>query len=159
MAVAKLKADKVKLKKPEHLKNNVFEIYSPKIIVIETANTASVDTELILKLPSGAKAFLTSKFKGKKIHELTGNKSLWITVRNESYFDKLTIKKCERLGYLVVQPEGLKIQYEAKKVSRKNIYLQTGKKRGKATGKRRWKQKGGFLNRYDFAYAGRDVVN
>ena len=32
-----------------------------------------------------------------------------------------------------------------------------GKKTGKSTGRR--KQVGGFLNRYDFAYAGRDVVN
>lgn len=51
-----------------------------------------------------------------------------------------------------------------KKVSQKyhqnSIYLnQTGKTHGKATGRRRRKQRGGFLNRYDFAYAGRDVVN
>ena len=32
-----------------------------------------------------------------------------------------------------------------------------GKKTGKSTGRR--KQVGGFLNRYDFAYAGRDTVN
>ena len=25
--------------------------------------------------------------------------------------------------------------------------------------RKRWRQKGGFLNRYDFAYAGGDVVN
>lgn len=32
---------------------------------------------------------------------------------------------------------------------------------GKATGKRRKRprQRGGFLNRHDFAYAGRDIVN
>ena len=33
-----------------------------------------------------------------------------------------------------------------------------GKKTGKSTGRRR-KQVGGFRNRYDFAYAGRDIVN
>ena len=32
-----------------------------------------------------------------------------------------------------------------------------GKKTGKSTGRR--KQVGGFLNRYDFAYTGRDTVN
>ena len=38
-------------------------------------------------------------------------------------------------------------------------YQTTGKKRGSRTGKKRRSQRGGFLNRYDFAYAGRDTVN
>ena len=58
MLVVGLKSDKVGLKKLEHLKNNIFIIYSPKTVVIETENTATVDTELILKLPSEARAFL-----------------------------------------------------------------------------------------------------
>ena len=37
------------------------------------------------------------------------------------------------------------------------ISLKTGKRTGKRTGRK--KQIGGFLNRYDFAYAGRDTVN
>ena len=39
------------------------------------------------------------------------------------------------------------------------VYLRTGTKRGRRTGKKRRRQTGGFLNRYDFAYVGRDVVN
>ena len=41
------------------------------------------------------------------------------------------------------------------------IYPKTGVKNGKNTLKRKRSplQTGGFLNRYDFAYAGRDVVN
>ena len=38
------------------------------------------------------------------------------------------------------------------------ISPKNGTKAGKRSGKKR-KQTGGFLNRYDFAYAGRDVVN
>ena len=38
-------------------------------------------------------------------------------------------------------------------------YQTTGKKRGSRTGEKRRSQRGGFLNRYDFAYAGRDTVN
>ena len=38
------------------------------------------------------------------------------------------------------------------------ISPKNGTKTGKRSGKKR-KQTGGFLNRYDFAYAGRDVVN
>ena len=40
------------------------------------------------------------------------------------------------------------------------IYPKTGSRSGKNTGKeQRRRQTGGFLNRYDFAYAGRDVIN
>ena len=40
------------------------------------------------------------------------------------------------------------------------ISPKNGTKIGKRSGKRRKKkQTGGFLNRYDFAYTGRDVVN
>ena len=38
-------------------------------------------------------------------------------------------------------------------------YQTTDKRRGGCTGKKRRSQTGGFLNRYDFAYAGRDTVN
>ena len=42
------------------------------------------------------------------------------------------------------------------------IYPKTGARIGKSTGKKRnmsWRQAGGFLNRYDFAYAGRGTIN
>ena len=41
------------------------------------------------------------------------------------------------------------------------ISLKNGNKIGKRSGKRKkkTKQMGGFLNRYDFAYTGRDIVN
>ena len=41
------------------------------------------------------------------------------------------------------------------------IYPKTGRSNGKATSRKKKSllQTGGFLNRYDFAYAGRDVVN
>ena len=42
---------------------------------------------------------------------------------------------------------------------RRKVYQKTGNKCGKRTGKKRSRQIGGFLNRYDFAYVGRDTVN
>lgn len=42
---------------------------------------------------------------------------------------------------------------------KQRVYLKTGKKRGGRTGKKRRSQIGGFLNRYDFAYVGRETVN
>ena len=97
---------------------------------------------------------------------------------NESYFDTYKIKKGDVIGYLVVEPEDLKMHYETKekhpsKHPRKKqpgkrniqviIYPKTGRKIGRNTGRKKKKmsrrQTGGFLSRYDFAYTGRDVVN
>ena len=44
-----------------------------------------------------------------------------------------------------------------KKGYRKTTYQKRGT--GKNSGRKRRRQTGGFLSRYDFAYAGRDVVN
>ena len=41
-------------------------------------------------------------------------KRLWITLLNESYFNKYQIKKGEVIGYLVIEPENLKVHYEVK---------------------------------------------
>ena len=46
-----------------------------------------------------------------------------------------------------------------KSQKRRKAYRKTGNKRGNRTGKRRNRQKGWFLNRYDFACARRDNVN
>ena len=97
---------------------------------------------------------------------------------NESYFDTYKIKKGDVIGYLVVEPEDLKMHYETKekhpsKHPRKKqpgkrniqviIYPKTGRQIGRNTGRKKKqmsrRQTGGFLNRYDFSYAGRDVVN
>ena len=59
-----------------------------------------------------------------------------------------------------MEPENLKFKYEKKKGHKGRVaYLRTGKRRGNHTGKKRRRQRGGFVNRYDFAYAGRDTVN
>lgn len=41
----------------------------------------------------------------------------------------------------------------------KRVYQRTGRRRGNNTDKKRKRQTGGFLNIYDFAYAGRDTEN
>ena len=71
---------------------------------------------------------------------------------NKPFEDDIEIKKGQPLGFLVVQPENIKFQYvppKKKKQKRKRRVVYRKQKR----------QTGGFLNRYDFAYAGRDTVN
>ena len=57
---------------------------------------------------------MVTKFTGQKIKQIAGpkKKRLWLTLLNESYFEKQKISKHEHIGYLVVEPETLKIQYE-----------------------------------------------
>ena len=42
---------------------------------------------------------------------------------------------------------------------KKKFYRKTGNKCRRRTGKKTSRQRGGFLSRYDFAYARREVVN
>ena len=83
---------------------------------------------------------------------------------NESYLNNYQIKKGDDIGYLIIEPSDIKICYKKnrKSVKRQNvrltIYPKTGQKNGKTTCKK-IRQAAGFLNRYDFAYAGRDTVN
>ena len=147
MALARLISYNKKLKKPKKSEKNIFTIYLPKKACIERADTLTIDTELVIKLPENTQAYLATKFEGYKIHKIVGpNKErLWITLLNESYFDKHKINKGDVIGYLVVEPEDSKIQYETKKrnrpIRRKNIeiiiYPKAGRSVGRSTGRRK----------------------
>ena len=91
---------------------------------------------------------------------------------NESYFDKYKINKGDVIGYLVVEPEDLKIQYETKEKQPSSWKRRHPDNHLPKDWQKRWKeywqkkkkqmsrrQISDFLNRYDFTYAGRDVVN
>ena len=71
MAVAKLISCRCRIKRPDQFKNNIISIYSPKKVIINVAYTGTIDTELILKLPSESKSFLATKFTGQKLKEIT----------------------------------------------------------------------------------------
>ena len=116
MTLAKLVPCNKKLKQPKQFEGNIFTMYSPKKATVEKADTLTIDTELMLTLPEESKAFLTTKFTGQHIQNITGpvKQRLWITLLNESYFEKYTIDKGDIIGYLVVEPDNLKVQYEAK---------------------------------------------
>ena len=161
-------SEKNNLKKPKRNEKNIFTIYSPKKETIKKADTLSIDTELSIKLPENSTAFLATKFEDQEIIKLTGpsKKRPWIMLLNESYLNNYQIKKGGDIGYLVIEPSEIKIHYEVKqKINQKKkcqviIYPKTGQKNGKTTSrKKKSRQTRGFLNRYDFTYAGRDTVN
>ena len=66
---------------------------------------------------------------------------------NKSFEDYVKTEKGQPLGFLVVEPEKRKEEKEGKKRKRRVLSW------------KRKSQKGGFLNCYDFAYAGRDTGN
>ena len=92
--MATLSIKNSRLKRPTHSKNDILTLYSPKSFYIEKADTRTIDTEIVLDLPEEAAAYLISKFKGQKIETIIGPKiqRLWLTLLNESYFDRHQIK-------------------------------------------------------------------
>ena len=114
--MAKVIITSSKLRTPTRSKNNILTLYSPRSCYIEIANTVAIDTELILDLPKDSTANLVTKFEGQKIKTIVGPKTkrLWLTLLNESYFDKYKTKRGDIIGYLVIELEDLKIQYEKK---------------------------------------------
>ena len=109
--MATLVINNTNLKKPSQTKNNILTLYSPISICIERADTLTIDTELILHLPKDSTTHLVTKFQGQKIKTIVGPKieRLWLTLLNESYFDKHKIKRRDIIGYLVIEPKNLKI--------------------------------------------------
>ena len=90
MVKAKLASCSFNLKRPRKSVGNIITIYSLKKFNIEKAATVTIDTELILEVPEESREFLATKFTGQQIKKTTGpkNKRLWITLLNESYFEK-----------------------------------------------------------------------
>ena len=125
-------------------------------------------------MPEKSTAFLAIKFEGQDIQKFIGpcRKRLWLTLLNQSYSENYQIKKGDVIGYLLLEPDNFNVHYVAKE--------KTSSRRQKKTKYpsnylpkdwwKRWKnyfekkrksrsQTGGFLNRYDFAYAGRNTLN
>ena len=105
-----------KVKTPTRSEKNVLTMYSPRSTYIERSDTLTIDTDLILHLPKDSTAHLVTKFQGQKIKTTVGPKTerLWLMLLSESYFDKYKIKRRDTIGYLVIEPEDLKISYEQK---------------------------------------------
>ena len=93
----------------------------------------TIDTELSIKLPENSNAFLATKFDGKEIQKIigptNGKKRLWITLLNESYFEKYNINKGDVIGYLIIEPNNIKVHNATKektlrrKTKYRNNYL------------------------------------
>ena len=113
----------------------------------------NIDTGIVVFLLEKSLGFVRSKFNSDNICKFFGGQnSLWMEILNKSYGDTIETSMRQILGFLVVEPENLNFQH----------YVQPKKKENndkKSLSSKDKMQTGGFLNRYDFAYTGRDVVN
>ena len=110
---------KYNLKKPQKNEKNIFTLYSPKKAIIEKADTLSIDTEVLIKLPENSSDFVATKFEGKEILRIIGptstKKRLRITLLNESYLNKCQINKVDVIRHLIIEPDNNKTHYEEAK--------------------------------------------
>ena len=145
--------DSFNQKNPKHLQKNVFIIYSTRAVKIEPATGIKIDTEITVFLPQKSRGFITSTLIGNEINKLfQGKHCLWVEVLNKSVEDTAEIKKKQPLGFLVWNL----ITYNFIMYQRKR---KQPKRKFRRTNQRRKRQSGDFQNRYDFSYAGGDVVN
>ena len=86
MIVLKLLSKQIKM--PFRSTENILAIYLPRKYIIPEADTVTVDTEIKIVLTLNTTLFVTTKFKGQKIKEISGpqKKRLRITLLNPSYF-------------------------------------------------------------------------
>ena len=64
------------VKKPQHLQKNIFIIYSPRTVTVETANCVKIDTNITLNLPKKQKHFLHQNSEGTKFVKLITKKGV-----------------------------------------------------------------------------------
>ena len=166
------------LKKLKKYKKDIFTIFSQRKVIIEKADTENIDTEITIKIPKSCTLFVATNFEGQEIQKIIGpcKKRLWLTLLNQSYLEEYLINKGNIIDYIVIDPpNAFKVEYVAKEKPSRQLrqekypdnYLpkdwwKCWKKffeKKKISRRGNFRQTGGFLNRYDFAYVGRDTVS
>ena len=123
MIVLKLLSKQIKM--PFRSRENILAIFSPKKYIIPEADMVPVDTEINIVLPLNTTLYVTRKFKGQKIKEISGrqNKRLKITLLNTSYFQKHGIEKGSVVGYVLSLNCKISIQKHVEKKRLPKRYL------------------------------------
>ena len=112
------------VRNPKHLRKNIFIIYSSKKVKIEPSTCLNIDTEIILPLPEKSNGFVASIFSGDEVNELRQKKQhLQIEILNKSFEDTIEIKRHSPLGFVVIEPEHLKLKHETPKNKKKKYTI------------------------------------
>ena len=112
------------VRNPKHLRKYIFIIYSSKKVKIEPSTCLNIDTEIILPLPEKSNGFVASIFSGDEVNELRQKKQrLQIEILNKSFEDTIEIKRHSPLGFVVIEPEHLKLKHETPKNKKKKYTI------------------------------------
>lgn len=112
------------VRNPKHLRKNIFIIYSSKKVKIEPSTCLNIDTEIILPLPEKSNGFVASIFSGDEVNELRQKKQrLQIEILNKSFEDTIEIKRHSPLGFVIIEPEHLKLKHETPKNKKKKYTI------------------------------------
>ena len=112
----KLISNKFNLIKPKMYEKNIFTIIAQRKLVIEKADTETIDTELTIELPENCTVFLATEFERQDIQKFIGpcRKRLWLFILNQSYIENYQINKGDLIGYLLFAPDNLNVYFIAK---------------------------------------------
>ena len=142
-------------KEPANVKNGMFLIYASKKLSLNLCSLQETTHKLLLLYPKNTEAILLQN-RHDEIETIAGHRErIWIGILSGSLSENILIHRNKPFGFFVIEPgTNINSKYETAAAKNKGKNSSNSKKyRKKRT------QSGGFLNRYDFAYAGRDVVN
>ena len=136
-----LKRDNADVKKPLHLKSNVFLLYAPRKIKTEPMDFQRINSGILVFIPKNANGFVTSKFREDKINEIcTREQRLWVEVILSFTYRK-TKGPCSRVFCSRTRTFTISAMKRQGKLKRR-----PGKKARKSYRGRKTRQIGGFLN-------------
>ena len=106
------KRDSANHVKPFHLRDNVFLLYGPRNIKIESMECTKTDSGIIAFIPKNVQSFLSSKFREDKINEIWSREQrLLVEILNKSCKLPIEIKGCV-LGFFVAESTQIKVKHE-----------------------------------------------
>ena len=71
---------------PFRSRENILAIYSPRKYIIPEADTVTVDTEINIVLLLNTTLYMTTKFKGQKIKEISAHKK---KITNNTWINRI----------------------------------------------------------------------
>ena len=111
-----LKRDSANVKKPFHVKNNIFLLYAPRNINTEPMKCIKIDSGILALIPENVRGFLTSKFRERNEVWI---QRLWVKILNKLCELPTEIKQDCVLGFFVAELILVKFKRETAHATKK----------------------------------------